>query len=591
MKNLQLKLSQIPKLPGVYIFKDKEKNIIYIGKALNLSNRVNSYFIKVSDIKTQVMTKKIEDIEYFVTNNEVEALLLENNLIKRYLPKYNVRLKDEKSFAMLKITDEEFPSIIKCREKNRNKNEEYYGPFISVDTIRHLQKIFTDVLNVRTCIKKFKSPLKYNPCLNYHIGKCAGLCASLISREEYLEKIELSRDILKGKTKKILSILKTKMENHSSKLEFEMALKVRDQIKILEEYIADQYIDTQSEDNSDYIGIYNDFNNASILLIQQRNGRIVGKENFIINNILDYNSILIDFLNAYYLNVTNIPKNIFIPEDIDITLLKEAIKIKYNIPVEIHKPVNIKDKKLLILAKENAEILFEENKYKLEKIHHLRELKKILGLNKIPRNIEGFDIATLEGKYNIGALVNFVDGKKNLSGYRQFNIKKKNHQDDYSMIEEVISRRYQRVKNENLNMPDLILIDGGKAHVNVAYNILSILGLNIPIIGLAKKNEYIYFPDKNKPLILDKSSYALKLLQNIRDEAHRFCNTRLKKMYKKDNQRSKLLTIEGLGSKRLNAIIKKFGSIESLKNASVEEISTSEGIGENLAKKIFEYLH
>lgn len=591
MKNLQLKLSQIPKLPGVYIFKDKEKNIIYIGKALNLSNRVNSYFIKVSDIKTQVMTKKIEDIEYFVTNNEVEALLLENNLIKRYLPKYNVRLKDEKSFAMLKITDEEFPSIIKCREKNRNKNEEYYGPFISVDTIRHLQKIFTDVLNVRTCIKKFKSPLKYNPCLNYHIGKCAGLCASLISREEYLEKIELARDILKGKTKKILSILKTKMENHSSKLEFEMALKVRDQIKILEEYIADQYIDTQSEDNSDYIGIYNDFNNASILLIQQRNGRIVGKENFIINNILDYNSILIDFLNAYYLNVTNIPKNIFIPEDIDITLLKEAIKIKYNIPVEIHKPVNIKDKKLLILAKENAEILFEENKYKLEKIHHLRELKKILGLNKIPRNIEGFDIATLEGKYNIGALVNFVDGKKNLSGYRQFNIKKKNHQDDYSMIEEVISRRYQRVKNENLNMPDLILIDGGKAHVNVAYNILSILGLNIPIIGLAKKNEYIYFPDKNKPLILDKSSYALKLLQNIRDEAHRFCNTRLKKMYKKDNQRSKLLTIEGLGSKRLNAIIKKFGSIESLKNASVEEISTSEGIGENLAKKIFEYLH
>lgn len=590
MKDLHLKLSQIPKLPGVYLFKDKGKKIIYIGKALNLSNRVNSYFIKLNDIKTQVMTKKIEHIEYFVTNNEVEALLLENNLIKRYLPKYNIRLKDAKSYAMLKITDEEFPRIIKCREK-RSKNEEYFGPFVNVNIIRYLQKIFSEVLNIRTCNKKIKTSLKHNPCLNYYIGKCEGLCASLITRNEYIKKIDIARDILKGKTKSILSILKNNMEEHSSKLEFEMALKIRDQIRILEEYVAVQYIDTHSEDNSDYIGVYNDFKNASILIIQQRNGRVIGRENFILNNILDHNSILIDFLNTYYLNTTNIPKNIFISEDLDTTLLKDAIKIKSSIQTEINKPVQIKDKKLLIMAKENAEIIFEENKYKLEKIHHLRELKKVLGLNKIPRNIEGFDIATLEGKYNIGALVNFIDGKKNLSGYRQFNITKKEHPDDYSMIEEIVSRRYQKVKNENLNKPDLILIDGGKAHVNVAFNILSILNLNIPIIGLAKKNEYIYFPDKSRPLILDKNSYALKLLQNIRDEAHRFCNTRLKKMYKKDNQKSKLLTIEGLGSKRLNAIIKKFGSIESLKKASVEEISNSEGIGKNLAKKIFEYLH
>ncbi len=590
MKDFQLKLTQIPKLPGVYIFKDNSNKIIYIGKALNLSNRVSSYFVKSNDIKTQVMVKKIEDIEYFVTNNEVEALLLENNLIKQYQPKYNIRLRDAKSYAMIKITNENLPRIIKCREKINDKDE-YFGPFASVNTVRYLKKIFTDILKIRKCNKKFTPPFKYNPCLNYHIGKCSAPCASLISQEKYLESIEIARNILKGKTKKILNILKYKMQEYSLKLEYESASKIRDQIKTLEEYIAYQYIDTQSDENTDYIGLYYDFDNAVISLIQQRNGRIVGKENFVLKNIFDYNSILIDFLNAYYLNITNFPSIIFTPENIDADTLKEAINLKHKILVNIKKPILKKDKKLLILAKENAEIFFEENQYKLEKIHHLRELKKMLGLSKIPRNIEGFDIATLEGKYNIGALVNFIDGKPNLKGYRQFNIEKKEHQDDYAMIEEVVSRRYQRVKNEKLTHPDLILIDGGKAHVNTAFNILSLLGLDIPIIGLAKKNEHIYFPDKKRPLILEKNSYSLKLLQNIRDEAHRFCNTRLKKVYKKSNLKSKLLTIKGLGRKRLNIILKKFGSIELLKKASLEEISMCEGIGEDLAKKIFEYLH
>lgn len=591
MKNIQSNLNQIPKLPGVYTFKDKEKKIIYIGKALNLSKRVNSYFLKTNDIKTRVMVKKIENIEYFVTNNEVEALLLENNLIKKHQPKYNIRLRDAKSYAMLKITNEEFPRIIKCREKIDSKNGEYFGPFASVRTIRYLQRIFTDILNIRTCNKKFKSPLKYSPCLNYYIGKCAGLCASLISREEYLKSIDLARDVLKGKTKKILDILKNKMENHAANLEYELAAKVRDQIKILEEFIANQYIETHSKDNSDYIGIYNDFNTATITLIQQRNGKIEGKENFVIKNIFNYNTILIDFLNTYYLNITSIPAKIYIPEDVDTKLLKEALKLKHKIPAEIQKPFSKKDKQLLLLAKENAEIFFEESQYKLEKIHHLRELKKVLKLDKIPRNIEGFDIATLEGKYNIGALVNFIDGKPNLKGYRQFNIMKKKHQDDYSMMEEVISRRYQRVKNEKLPLPDLILIDGGKGHVKVASDILSILELKIPVIGLAKKNEYIYFPGNKRPLILDKSSYSLKILQNIRDEAHRFCNTRLKKRYKAGNLQSDLLKIKGLGKKRLNLIIKEFGSIEALKEVTLEQISKSEGIGDDLAKKIFEYLH
>ena len=349
MKNLQSILSQIPKLPGVYTFKDKEKKIIYIGKALNLSKRVNSYFLKTNDIKTKAMVKKIAKIEYFVTNNEIEALLLENNLIKQYQPKYNIRLRDAKSYAMLKITNENLPRIIKCREKVKNQ-EEYFGPFVSISTLRYLQNIFTDILKIRKCNKKFKPPFNYTPCLNYHINKCSAPCASLISKEEYLKSIDDARSILKGKTKKVIESLRNKMESYSLNQEYELASKVRDQIKTLEEYVAYQYIYTQSNDNCDYIGIYFDYNNAAVTVIHQRKGKIVGKENFFLKNILDYSTILIDFLNTYYLNIDNFPSVVFIPESINTEVLKKAIKLKYKVPIKIQKPVSKKDKNLLILA-------------------------------------------------------------------------------------------------------------------------------------------------------------------------------------------------------------------------------------------------
>ena len=591
MKNLRTKLQQIPKLPGVYLFKDINNNIIYIGKALNLFNRVNSYSTQTNDIKTRVMVKKIEDIEYFVTNNEVEALLLENNLIKKLQPKYNIQLRDAKTYPMLKITKKNLPKIVKCREKINDKHE-YYGPFISTQTLKILQKIFTKVLKIRSCNKKFSPPYNYTPCLNYHIGKCSAPCASIISIQDYQKSIDMAREILKGKTKTIMRILKNKMEKLSKNFEYESAAKIRDQIKILENFNLLQYIDTQSKENCDYIGIFSDFKNASISLIQERNGKIIGKENFIITNIIDFSAILLDFLKAYYLNITLFPSTIFIPEDIEkIDLLKNALKIKFNTIVEIKKPNSTKHKKILILAKENAEIFFEEKQYKLEKIHNLRELKKILGLSKLPRIIEGFDIATLNGKYNTASMVSFIDGKPNKSGYRQFNIENKSHPDDYSMMEEVIGRRYQKLRNEKKKLPDLILVDGGKGQVNSAARILSILNLDITIIGLAKKNELIYLQNRVKPIKLPANSSSLKLLQSIRDEAHRFSNRRLNKKYKKKNLESRLLKIKGLGKKRLNTIFIKFGSINSLISSSVNEIAMTEGIGENLAKKIFEYLH
>jgi excinuclease ABC subunit C len=331
---------------------------------------------------------------------------------------------------------------------------------------------------------------------------------------------------------------------------------------------------------------------ASISIIQNRNGRIIGKENFIIKGIMDYMSVLMEFLNTYYLNVTQFPKNIFIPENIEGTaLLKEAINKKFNIDVDILTPVEIKDKKILQLSKSNAEIYFEEKQYKLDKIHHLRELKKVLGLEKLPRTIECFDIATLEGKFNTAAMVTFKDGKPDKPNYRQFNVEGEGHPDDYAMMEEVIARRYQKLKNEKRSMPDLVVVDGGKGQVTSALNSLHVLGLEIPVVGLAKKYEHIFIEKSKTPLILPKDSIALKLLQNIRDEAHRFSNTRLGTRYKNKNLQSVLSDIEGIGEKRINLLLKKFRSVSSIKIATIEEISSVETVGKEIAKKVYDYFH
>ena len=591
MREIHKRAQQAPKLPGVYIFKNNHNNIIYIGKALNLFNRVNSYFSNTNDIKTNALVKKICDIEYFITNNETEALLLENNLIKKNQPKYNIDLKDAKTYPMLKITQEPIPRIIKCREINNNKDR-YFGPFVNTQTIKYLQNIFTKILKIRTCSKKLNPPFNHTPCLNYNIDKCSAPCAGHITIEEYMKSIILSSNILKGKTSTMIMSLEKKMNDYSKDLKYELASEIRDHIKFLKDFSVLQYVDTQSEKNCDYVGYYSDFNNAAISVIQERKGKIIGKKEFLMTNILDHVSILSNFLNINYLNNTNLPSQIITSENIDKSdLLKKAIKKRFGLNVKIKRASTKKEKKLVILSKGNAEIYLEEKSYNLEKINDLRTLKKILNLKKLPRIIVGFDIATLDGKYNTAAMVTFLDGKSKKSEYRQFNIEDKNHPDDYSMMEEVIGRRFQRLKNEGKSMPDLILIDGGKGQVNAAHNILSILNLNITVIGLAKKNEHVFLQNKSTPIILPQKSHGLKLLQKVRDEAHRFSNTRLKISYKNKTLKTKLLKINGLGKKRLNSIFKKYKSIKSLSKASSKNISSIEGVGPDLAKKIFDYLH
>ena len=584
-------LDQLPQYQGVYLFKDSGGKIIYVGKAKNLFKRVRSYFLEVKDVKTGALQKKIADIEYFVTNGEAEALILENNLIKENMPRYNIRLKDSKSYPMIKIVKEKYPRILKCREKN-NKNDEYYGPFVDNNRISILMDFFKKNLKLRRCSRKLSSDCANVPCLNYHIKRCLAPCASKISEEEYNENIRLARVILKGDITGAVDALRKEMEDSSEKLNYEKAAELRDKIIILENIKESQVVELSNRNNNDYVGYYTDYNASAFSVIKQREGKIIGKENFIVSNVLDFTSVLDDFLKSYYLNIVELPDKIFIQSEIDdIKPLYEALLQKYGKSVSILVPFTISDKNLTRLSIKNAEILFQEKQYKIDKIHILREAQKVLKLNKLPRTIECFDIATLNGKFNTASMVSIVDGKPNKSGYRQFNVEGEGYPDDYAMMIEVVGRRYQRLKNEGLPLPDLIVVDGGKGQVKSAKTALDILDIQIPLIGLAKKNEEIFFPNVKKSLILPADSKALKIIQLARDEAHRFSNTRLGGRFRKSALAMELLKIEGIGDKKSTALIKEFKSIKKIKSASIEEIANIKEIGVYLAKKIYDYLH
>lgn len=591
MDNLKNILDQLPQYPGVYLFKDVGGKIIYVGKAKNLFKRVRSYFLEVKDVKTAALQKKISDIEYFVTNDEAEALILENNLIKENMPRYNIRLKDSKSYPMIKIVKEKYPRILKCREKN-NKSDEYYGPFVDNNRISILMDFFKKNLKLRRCSRKLSSDGRNAPCLNYHIKRCMAPCASKISEEEYNENIRLARDILKGDISGAVSALRKEMDENSQKLNYEKAAEIRDKIRILENIKEPQIVELSNRHNNDYVGYYTDFNSTAFSVIKQREGKIIGKHNFIVSNVIDFTAVLEDFLGSYYLNIAELPDKIFIQTEIEnVTPLYEALLKKYGKSVSILVPFNLADKNLTRLSIKNAEILFQEKQYKIDKIHILRELQKVLKLNKLPRTIECFDIATLNGKFNTASLVSIVDGKPNKSGYRQFNVEGEGYPDDYAMMIEVVGRRYQRLKNESLPLPDLIVVDGGKGQVKSAKTALDILDIQIPIIGLAKKNEELFFPNIRKSLILPRDSKALKVIQLARDEAHRFSNTRLGGRYRKSALATELLKIEGVGDKKSTALIKEFKSLKKIKAAEVEEIANIKEIGSSLAKKIYDYLH
>ena len=573
----------LPNKPGVYIMKDANDTIIYIGKAKSLIKRVKSYFReKLDRPKTQILMSHFDSLEYIITNSEKEALILEANLIKKHRPRYNVQLKDDKRYPYVKITDEEFPRLVITR--NVTKNGLYYGPFTDVGSVKQTVKFLKSLFKIRTCRNMD------GPCLNYQIDLCYAPCLGKISKDEYSEIINKIDLFFQGKYSTIVKNLKKEMIDASNNQEFEKAAVIRDQISSIEEIMEKQFVDLVDDDlDQDVIAISSGENEVVVIILPVRNGKIVGRDDFLMS-ASQYDSsseILFAFIQQYYGYNRHIPKQILIDEDIDDKeLLQDWLSDLRGNKVKIKVPQKGVKLRLVKMAEKNAEIIKHQSK-KMESA--LIELKKYLKLEKLPRVIEGYDISNISGKFAVGSKVSFKDGKPNKKMYKHFKMKTPGP-NDFAMMEELLTRRLERIDKDP--EPDLIVIDGGKGQLGMACGVLDKLNLNhIPIIGLAKEFEEIFIPNSKRPMIIPKNNKALHLLQQVRDESHRFAITYHRKLRSNNIESSPLDNIVGVGKKRKIALLKEFKTLDNIKNATVEELSKVKGMNQKTANNIYNYFH
>jgi excinuclease ABC subunit C len=502
---MKINISSLPTNPGCYIYKDKNNKIIYIGKAKNIKKRVSNYFTKKNhDPKTKVLVTNINSVEFFITNNEIEALLLENNLIKKHKPKYNIDLKDSKRYAFIQLTDEEYPRLLIARKKT--SKGKFFGPFTSAAERDHVIKLLRKLFKIRTCKR-----MPRKACLRYHINLCSAPCINNITENNYYKQIRKAKLVLKGNTSKLITELKTDMKLSSTSQNFEKAMQLRDEINALDYLSQQQNVQRQKKYDEDIINYIIDKNKVYVNLFNIYKGTLTNKQEFVLDKTEHFFE---EFITRFYSD-NPIPKELIIPTKISSTI-KEFLEQLRKTNVQITIPKIGEKKNLLELVKKNIEITFFGDIQKVE------ELQKKLKLQELPKIIECFDISHLSGTSTVGSMVQFKNGKPNKSNYRRFRIRTVEIIDDFASMAEVIRRRYSRLKIENKEMPDLILIDGGKGQLSISINELKKLYLNIPIISIAKKFEEIFFPGSKFPLRLNKKEKALKFLQEIRDEAHRF---------------------------------------------------------------------
>jgi len=573
----------LPNKPGVYIMRDETDTIIYIGKAKNLIKRVKSYFReKLDRPKTQILMSHFHSLEYIVTNSEKEALILEATLIKKHSPRYNVQLKDDKRYPYVKITDEEFPRLVITR--NVTKNGVYFGPFTDVGSVKQTVKFLKSLFKIRTCRNM------NGPCLNAQIDLCYAPCDGRISKEEYSEIINKIDLFFQGKYSTIVKNLKREMMDAAAKEEFEKAAVIRDQINSIEEIMEKQFVDLVDDDlDQDVIAIAPGENEVVVIIMPIRNGKIVGRDDFLMS-ASQYDSsseIMFAFIQQYYGYNRHVPKQILLDENIDDKeLLEDWLSDLRGNKVKIKVPQKGVKLRLVKMAKKNAEIIKHQKK-KMEDA--LIELKKYLKLEKLPRVIEGYDISNISGKFAVGSKVSFKDGKPNKKKYKHFRMETPGP-NDFAMMEELLTRRLKMVDRDP--EPDLIVIDGGKGQLGMACGVLDKLNLtHIPIIGLAKEFEEIFIPNSSRPIIIPKNNKALHLLQQVRDESHRFAITYHRKLRSKNIQASSLDDIVGIGKKRKIALLKEFGSVDNIKKASVEELAKIEGMNQKTAQNVFNFYH
>ena len=607
MASSNQKIDRLPTNPGVYLFKDKKGTILYIGKAGNIKHRVSSYFRKPAgkDLKTLTMLDKVADIDTIVTDTEKEAFILENNLIKAHHPRYNVKLRDDKNYPCLKLSmEEEFPTVTIVRRIKKDGSL-YFGPYPSATSLRETLRLIRRLFPIRTCLDtKFSGRLR--PCINYEMDRCTGPCCGKIDRGQYQEIVHQVKMFLEGKNKDLVESLKKKMEEESQQLHFEKAAKIRDQIDYIEHVIEKQKMVSSDFVDQDVIGFHRQNHMFAIHPLFIRGGKLLGGKGFTIpSKGLPDEEVLFSFLHQYYREGKFIPEQILIPKTLpEQNLVEQWLTELKGKRVRIFAPLKGDKKHLLRMACENAQ-QFLLGKDKLEKSEKklLEVLKEKLRLKKIPWRIEAFDISNLQGGNAVGSMVVFENGKPNKERYRHFKIKTIEGADDTGMMYEVLFRHYQKSIEMN-DLPDLVLLDGGRGQLNVGLEVLKELRIQeVDLISLAKEKtvessrlsrtrkteEKIFHPQYKEPILLGKHSPLLHLLDRIRDEAHRFAITYHKNVRIRETIRSVLREIPGIGELRQKELLKFFGSVEKIKEATEEELAKAPKVNRTEAQIVYHF--
>ena len=617
MFDFQHQLKILPDKPGVYIMKNSLGEVIYVGKAKVLKNRVRQYFqnSKNHSEKVRAMVKNIAEFEYIVTDSEMEALILECNLIKKYSPRYNIALKDDKFYPFIKITtNEDFPRVYVTRNFAKDGNR-YFGPYTNGTAVYEVMGLIKKLFHLRTCKKAIvEGGEPTRACLNYHINLCKAPCAGYISKAEYWEMIDEIINILNGTDTSIIKNLKLEMEKAAEELEFEKAAKIRDRILAIELISEKQKMFTVKEGDEDFIDLYTDEKDGCAQVFFVREGKVTGREHFMIENISDdpVKEVISSFIASFYGGTAQIPKTIYVPEEIeDQELIEKFLTEKRGSKVWIKVPKKGDKKNLLDMVRNNAKIMLDQFKEKMVEEKELNksaltELADVLGLDSLPARIEAYDISNIQGVDSVGTMVVFENGKAKNSDYRRFKIKSVKGPNDYESMREILSRRFShgleevnKIKERNLEyskgkfciFPDLIMMDGGKGQVNIALEVLKDFGIEIPVCGLVKDDKHrtrgIIF--NNEEILIRRGSGLMNLITRVQDEVHRYAITYHRSLRDKRTLHSILEDIPRIGEKRRRNLLMKFGSIDNIKKASMEELLDTPGIDKRAAESIKQY--
>lgn len=595
-------LGALPARPGVYLFKDEKDNILYVGKAASLCHRVLSYFGSHNNLsdKTRRLMAQVRDFDFYITNSEQEAILLESSLIKRYRPRYNVRLKDDKSYPYLKVSlNEDWPRAYVTRRMERD-GARYFGPFSSAGALRKTLSLLKTLFPLRQC-RETVIRNRSRPCLEYDIHRCLGPCVGKVSREEYRRVAREAILFLEGRQDKVLKELRRSMTRAADNLEFEKAARIRDQIEAVERVIEEQSV-VSLEGEADIVAFAQSGDHAGVMVLFVRQGKIVGRDNFVLSGAQDEGpeQIMTSFVQQYYGSASNIPGLILLQYPLDnMKLMSEWLTTKRGRKVGLRVPRRGAPKRLVEMVEANARENLEQSRIRsLSEGEILKQalcqLEQELTLPRFPERVECYDISNIQGAHAVGSMVVFENGSPKKSHYRLFRIKSVVGADDYAMLQEVLRRRFRRSGGPEQGIwsskPDLVVIDGGRGQLNAALEVMEVMGIAVPCISIAKEHEDIFVPWMPSPVRLPRQSLALYLVQRVRDEAHRFALGYYRRLHRRESLNSSLDEIPGVGDKRKSALLRRFGSVGAIRQAKVSELAEVEGMTRSVARKIKEHI-